>query len=86
MYAQVGDFCISRGAPKVPLSQILRNVVLSPKICIMQGPSSSVQRILYYTDFGTWKKLCYANFASVQKTQLLRKNPPLEHKFFFEES
>ena len=41
MYAQVGDFGISRGPPTVPLMQILRNMVFSsPKIRVRWGPSA----------------------------------------------
>ena len=40
MYAQVGDFRVSRGPPTVPLMQISLNAVFSsPKICKRQKPS-----------------------------------------------
>ena len=40
MYTKVGDFCISRGPPKVPLTHTLHNLVFrSPKNCVIQGPS-----------------------------------------------
>ena len=40
MYVQVRNFCIRRGLPTVPLTQILRNAVfLSPEIRVRWGPS-----------------------------------------------
>ena len=42
MYAQVGDFCISRGPPTVPLTQIcITWFIWSPKTRVMWGPSVS---------------------------------------------
>ena len=63
IYAQLGDFCVSRGPPTVPLTQIFRNeFFLCPKIRVRQGSSVFEIVLIHNLEYMCFNLLCDDSF------------------------